>query len=107
MGHAFKMLAKLKFLRGGAFDVFGRTEERRMERQLDRRTTSAPSKPPWPSSTRTNLAAAIELANLPEQIRGFGHIKLENVDKVKKRWRALDQMLSGDALAETVPVRVA
>ena len=34
MGLAFKLLAKFKFLRGGALDLFGKTDERRMERQL-------------------------------------------------------------------------
>jgi indolepyruvate ferredoxin oxidoreductase len=71
---AFRMLAKLKGLRGTAFDIFGKTAERRMERRLvvdylalvDELCASLkPGK----------HAAALELARLPEQIRGYGHVK--------------------------------
>ena len=74
---AFRVLAKLKFLRGTAFDIFGRTEERRAERQaiaeyealLDEISASL---------TTENHAAAVALAALPLEIRGFGHIKEAN-----------------------------
>jgi len=93
---AFKLLAKLKFLRGGALDIFGKTDERRMERQLiedyERSITNALT-----GLTADNLARAVELATLPEQIRGFGHVKQANVAKVRARWRALDATLSGSA----------
>jgi indolepyruvate ferredoxin oxidoreductase len=55
-----------------------------------------------------NLPRAIELASLPEQIRGFGHIKDANVEQVRKRWRALDEMLSGGGRAAApAPVKAA
>jgi indolepyruvate ferredoxin oxidoreductase len=107
MRAAFKVLAKLKFLRGGALDVFGRTAERRMERQLiedyEKSIEAALG-----SLSAENLPRAIELASLPEQIRGFGHIKDANVEKVRKRWRALDEMLSGGGrAAPPAPVKAA
>jgi indolepyruvate ferredoxin oxidoreductase len=96
MGLAFKVLARLRFLRGTALDVFGRTEERRMERQLiddyERSLTALSVR-----LTAGNLPAALELANLPEHIRGFGHVKLANVEKAKQRWQAIERELSGAA----------
>lgn len=44
--------------------------------------------------TSDNLALAIELASLPERIRGFGHVKLAHVNDVRTRWQALEQALS-------------
>jgi indolepyruvate ferredoxin oxidoreductase len=74
MWSAFKLLAKFKGLRGGAFDVFGYTEERKMERALIAEyrelVTALMDK-----LTPENHAAAVELASLPEKVRGFGHVK--------------------------------
>jgi len=96
MGVAFKVLARLRFLRGTALDVFGKTEERRMERKLiddyERSLTALSS-----TLTAGNLPAAIELANLPEHIRGFGHVKLANVEQAWRRWQAIERELSGAA----------
>ena len=71
---AFRLLARLKGLRGTFFDPFGHTAERRAERALIReyRDTVAAI---LPRLTRENLDAAVELASLPEEIRGYGHIK--------------------------------
>ncbi len=74
MMRAFAVLARLKFLRGTPFDIFGRSEERRTERQLiadyeallDELVVNLASE---------NHAPAVELARIPEQIRGFGHVK--------------------------------
>jgi indolepyruvate ferredoxin oxidoreductase len=71
---AFKLLARFKHLRGTRWDIFGRTEERKSERQeiqdylatLDELTAGL---------TPENFALAVEIAALPEKIRGFGHIK--------------------------------
>ena len=78
MKHAFTVLAKLRFLRGTAFDPFGRTDERRQERQLvaDYRA--------WvesllPRLEQIDFDTALALAKLPEQIRGFGYIKQESM----------------------------
>jgi indolepyruvate ferredoxin oxidoreductase len=74
MWSAFKLLAKLKGLRGGAFDIFGYTEERKMERALIaeyREMILALTD----RLTADNHAAAVDLAALPEKVRGFGHVK--------------------------------
>jgi len=85
---AFKLLKRLKFLRGGAFDVFGKTAERRMERQLiiDYRNTIDEL---LSGLSLGNHAMAVEIARLPEQIRGYGHVKEGNVAKVRARWSEL------------------
>jgi indolepyruvate ferredoxin oxidoreductase len=74
MFSAFKLLAKMKGLRGTALDLFGRTAERRMERRLivEYREMVLGLLPKLDAS---NHALAIELAQLPEQVRGYGHVK--------------------------------
>jgi indolepyruvate ferredoxin oxidoreductase len=71
---AMKLLKKFRFLRGGAFDVFGRTQERRMERQLivDYRATIEEL---LGTLSLSNHALAVEIARVPEFIRGYGHVK--------------------------------
>jgi len=93
MRSAFWLLARLKFLRGTAFDPFGRTEERCMERQLiaDYRASIEAL---LPRLSEDNLKQAVELAALPEQMRGFGHVKLESVRKARARWRELEDALN-------------
>ncbi len=68
---AFGLLARLKGLRGTALDPFGRTAERRMERQLiaDYRAVIETL---LPDVNAANVTKAVELASLPEMIRGFG-----------------------------------
>jgi indolepyruvate ferredoxin oxidoreductase len=78
MLHAFRLLARLKFLRGSAFDPFGRTEERRTERKLvedymamiDQRIVGLKAE---------QITLLTGLARVPEKIRGFGHVKEANV----------------------------
>jgi len=92
MWGAFKLLARMKFLRGTALDPFGKTEERRMERQLIADYEASMSAL-LAMLKEDNLKQAVELAGLPEQIRGFGHVKLESVRKAKARWADLEQAL--------------
>jgi indolepyruvate ferredoxin oxidoreductase len=84
MMKAFGVLAKLRRFRGTALDVFGRTGERRRERALigDYETLVdellakvAPS----------NIALATELARLPLEFRGFGHVKERHVEAAKRK----------------------
>jgi indolepyruvate ferredoxin oxidoreductase len=82
IGTAFGLLAKMKGLRGTAFDVFGYTAERKMERGLIDHY-EAQMREVAAALTPANHAAAIELASLPAQIRGYGHIKEANVEKVR------------------------
>lgn len=79
---AFGYLARMKGLRGGALDIFGKTEERRQERQAiedySRLLDEIVGK-----LSRDNHAVAVELASVPDQIRGYGHIKEKNVHLAK------------------------
>ena len=88
MGKAFGVLSKFKGLRGTAFDVFGRTEERRMERALinnyEQQMQMVAGR-----LTPDNHKVGVELASLPAQIRGYGHVKEANVQKV----RAIEPMI--------------
>ena len=87
---AFRWLAKLKFLRGSAFDVFGKSAERRLEQRLivEYEQDIAELLHRLDAS---NLASAIELAGLPEHIRGFGHIKLRAAEAAQQKRQALLQ----------------
>ncbi|HEY0886098.1 MAG TPA: DUF6537 domain-containing protein, partial [Ramlibacter sp.] len=75
---AMKLLAKGKRLRGTVFDVFGRTAERRMERELVGRYRER-IEALLPLLTRERLKTACEIAALPLQMCGFGHVKSANV----------------------------
>ncbi len=75
---AFRMMAGLKFLRGSAFDPFGRSEERRMERRLIAEYETLVGVLTL-GLTPDRLAISVELASLPERIRGFGHVKERNI----------------------------
>ena len=72
------VLAKGKVLRGTIWDVFGRTEERRMERDLIR-SYEQRILDVLPLLTPERLVLAIQVASIPQSIRGFGHIKETSV----------------------------
>ena len=84
----FKVLAKLKGLRGTAFDVFGRTAERQMERELIAEYTGAIDQL-LASLNADNHAAAVEVARVPELIKGYGHVKERNVKAARLQSTAL------------------
>jgi indolepyruvate ferredoxin oxidoreductase len=84
MMSAFKVLAKLRVLRGTAFDIFGRTAERRMERQLIT-DYEALIDELLPRLASHNHAIAVELAAIPEHIRGYGHVKDRHLKTAKAR----------------------
>ncbi|MGO8113527.1 indolepyruvate ferredoxin oxidoreductase family protein [Rhizobium leguminosarum] len=95
---AFAVLEKLKFLRGTWLDPFGRTAERRLERQLigDYVTLVIELSQ---SLDAGNPSVATELAGLPDMIRGFGHVKLASIQRFEKRkndllakWRASEPL---------------
>jgi indolepyruvate ferredoxin oxidoreductase len=95
---AFGLLAKLKFLRGGAFDAFGRTEERRTERRLieDYFRDIGSILPTLDPGT---VGKAVAFASVPEHIRGYGHIKEQHLAQALQQWKALLQQLRGAAPA--------
>ena len=71
---AFALLARLKFLRGSRFDPFGRTQERRAERRLVEDYLAVIAET-CATLERDGLAQALLLAQLPQEIRGFGPVK--------------------------------
>jgi indolepyruvate ferredoxin oxidoreductase len=102
MKRAFAVMAWFKFLRGTAFDPFGRSHERRRERALideykavidELLTTLTPK----------NVALAAEIASIPEQIRGYGHVKARHLKAAKEREsELLNAFRTGKAKAPAV-----
>ena len=98
MMRGFKILASMKLLRGTPFDIFGYTEERKIERSLIRqyeldlkrivKLYNADTKP-----------AILEWARLPLSIKGFGPVKMENYKKATAKRKellvAIDQTTLG------------
>jgi indolepyruvate ferredoxin oxidoreductase len=94
---AFRVLAKFRFLRGTAFDIFGYSEERQMERKLIA-DYEALLEEIIGKLTPDNHHIAVGLANIPEKIRGFGHVKARHLVAAKADEAALlDQFRSGQA----------
>ena len=84
----FKVLRHLKFLRGTALDVFGRTEERRTERALIGEYQSSLSVI-LNQLNADNHRLAVDVARIPEHIKGFGHVKERNLKAARTQWTAL------------------
>jgi indolepyruvate ferredoxin oxidoreductase len=84
----FRILAKLKFLRGTAFDPFGYTAERKIERALVH-DYEAVLEEIFAKLSPENHHLAVGLAAIPEKIRGFGHIKLRHLKTAKAEEGAL------------------
>jgi indolepyruvate ferredoxin oxidoreductase len=83
---AFKFLAQFKFLRGTALDIFGRTEERQTERALIQEYKDAIDEL-LVSLKSENLALAVKMANVTEQVKGFGHVKEKHLAAVMVQWQ--------------------
>jgi indolepyruvate ferredoxin oxidoreductase len=81
---AFRLLAKLRGLRGSALDVFGHTAERKMERRLidDYERTVGGLLDRLDGG---NVGLAAEIASIPEHIRGYGHVKEAHLHAAKAR----------------------
>ena len=84
----FRLLARLKGLRGTPLDVFGRTEERKTERALITEYQASIDEV-LRTLNATNLALATEIARIPEEIRGYGHVKQRHLDAARPKWAAL------------------
>ena len=96
------VVAKMRALRGTAFDIFGRTEERRKERALIEEYFETVDEL-LSGLCPANLALAVEIASVPDRIRGYGHVKARNVAEAEaeraallERWR----VGGGEAAAE-------
>ena len=88
MHTAFGVLAKLKGLRGTAFDVFGRSEERRTERALIEQYKASVLEL-LQGLNAERLPLAVEIASIPEQIRGYGHVKARHLAMARPKWDGL------------------
>jgi indolepyruvate ferredoxin oxidoreductase len=80
----FGVLARMKGLRGTALDIFGHTQERAMERALITEYEA------WLDEIAAGLSPechdlAVEIAMIPDQIRGYGQVKLKSVQSVRER----------------------
>jgi indolepyruvate ferredoxin oxidoreductase len=84
----FRILARLKGLRGTPLDIFGRTHERRTERALIAEYRRCVEQL-LAALTAGNHPLAVEIARVPEQIKGFGHVKERNLAAARIRWDAL------------------
>ena len=85
---AFKVLARLKGLRGTPLDVFGRTEERRTERALIEQYRASIDEV-LAGLTPANHAVAVEIARIPEMIKGYGHVKARHLAAARPQWADL------------------
>ena len=90
---AFRLLARLKGLRGTPLDLFGRTEERRTERALIEEYR-ANIEQVLAGLDASNHALAVEIARIPEQVKGFGHVKERNLAAARARWDELRRQWS-------------
>lgn len=78
----FKLLASLRWLRATPLDVFGYTSERRLERRL-LKGYEALLKRLLVEAKADNLDVVVRLAGLPDQIRGFGHVRLRHIEAAR------------------------
>jgi indolepyruvate ferredoxin oxidoreductase len=97
MMKAFRVLSKMRFLRGTPFDPFGHSKERRMERAMIKayRETIVSL---LPRLDLGNLDTVVALANLPDDIRGYGHIKEDTMDRAEVRRCELLRRLNGGSM---------
>jgi indolepyruvate ferredoxin oxidoreductase len=85
---AMRGLATLKGLRGTALDPFGYTEERRTERRLIGQYRSCVEEL-LAGLTAQSLGLAVEIASVPQDIRGFGHVKARHLEAAQSKWDGL------------------
>lgn len=101
MHKAMGVLAGMKGLRGTALDPFGRTEERKTERALIaeyRQCIETLLK----GLTADKLALAVEIASIPEEIRGYGHVKERNLAAARTKWQGLMQRWGAPVMPATI-----
>ncbi|MEX5502217.1 indolepyruvate ferredoxin oxidoreductase family protein [Pseudomonas putida] len=99
---AFKVLAKLRFLRGSVFDPFGYTHERRQERALIERYESVIEEVLSTLAGQggeSHYQTAVKLASLPEQIRGYGHVKARAMEAAFAQEAVFLDILRGRVIA--------
>jgi indolepyruvate ferredoxin oxidoreductase len=98
----FRLLARLKFLRGTRFDPFGYSSERRMERAMIEEYETLIASRVIPGLGRENHALAVEIARLPLSVRGFGHVKTAAAREASTQLAHLLNRWHGDPAAQAV-----
>ncbi|WP_025916122.1 indolepyruvate ferredoxin oxidoreductase family protein [Herminiimonas sp. CN] len=103
MMKAFGLLAKCKAVRGTALDIFGYTDERKTERALiaEYRNTIVQL---LPKLTTDNLSKAVAIASIPEDIRGFGHVKERHLAAAKQKEAGLIAGFEAPHAAKVIPI---
>ncbi|MGH7004005.1 MAG: DUF6537 domain-containing protein, partial [Alphaproteobacteria bacterium] len=81
---AFRALARMKFLRGSWLDPFGKSAERKTERRMIDEY-EATVRTLLNGLTPDNHALALEIASIPDAIRGYGHIKDKSIAEAKAK----------------------
>ncbi|AEF23078.1 indolepyruvate ferredoxin oxidoreductase family protein [Pseudomonas fulva] len=98
MLNAFKVLAKLRVLRGTWLDPFGHSEERKLEQALIREYERSIGQM-LDALDVGNYETALAIAELPEQIRGYGHVKEKAAERARAQERQLqERMKAGQAV---------
>jgi indolepyruvate ferredoxin oxidoreductase len=92
----FKVLARMKGLRGTAFDLFGYGAERRAERALIAEYERTVEEL-LDGLCQTNYEDAVAIAELPDGIRGFGHVKKASIEQARTRRETLLQSFRNPA----------
>ncbi len=100
------LVAKMRFLRGTPFDPFGHTAERRMERRLIEEYFETAEELLAGLGTE-NLGLAVEIASLPELIRGYGHVKVRHVAEAETERAVLLERWRTGGGGEAAPARAA
>jgi indolepyruvate ferredoxin oxidoreductase len=90
----FRVLAHLKGLRGTALDIFGRTAERRAEHALISEY-QASIEEVMKNLDPDHYPTALEIARIPEQIKGFGHVKERHLKAARLAWADLMDRFRG------------
>ncbi|MFT3719395.1 indolepyruvate ferredoxin oxidoreductase family protein [Pseudorhodoferax sp.] len=97
----FRVLARLKFLRGTAFDPFGHTAERKMERALIGRYEATVEAIMMEVRDEASFEQAVRMAKIPQSIKGYGHVKDKAFKDVDLRWN--DALLKSTTEQEAPP----
>ena len=95
----FKILSSMKGLRGTPLDIFGYSAERRTERALIKEYEETVERL-LAGLTPQNHALAVQIASIPEEIRGFGHIKERNLGPARQKWQQLLAQYASGPTAE-------
>jgi indolepyruvate ferredoxin oxidoreductase len=100
---AFRTLAKMKRLRGTPLDIFGKSAERRRERELITEYETLVSELVSKLAPH-NHTLAVALARIPEDIRGYGHVKERHLAAAKKKEAELLEKFRAAQPAAPTPV---